>query len=63
MVIKNQILRVSLEKKKGAHGGFRVKTTFLRIIKIASNYDAERIGFHAGSCVRAIFFPRDTLRI
>jgi hypothetical protein len=40
-----------------------VKTTFFRIIIIGSNYDAEKSGFHAESRVRALFFPRDTLRI
>jgi hypothetical protein len=54
--LKNGILRVSLGKKKGAHAGSRVKTTFSRIIIIASNYDAEKSGFHAGSRACVLFF-------
>ena len=62
-ILKNQILRVSLEKKKDARAGFRVKTTFFRIIIRGDYYDAEKSGFHAGSRACVLFFSRDTLRI
>ena len=54
--VKNQILRVSLGEKKDARAGSRVKTTFFRIIIIASNYDAEKSGFHVGSRACVLFF-------
>ena len=60
---KNGILSVSWKKKKDARAGFRVKATFFRIIIIASNYDAEKSGFHAESRACVLFFPQDTLRI
>ena len=56
-LLKNQILRVSLEKKKDARAGSRVKATFFRIIIIASNYDAGKSGFHAESRACVLFSP------
>ena len=56
--LKNGILRVSWGGKKDARAGFRVKTTFFRIIIRGDYYDAEKSGFHAESRVRALsFFP------
>jgi len=46
-----------LEKKKDARAGLRVKITFYRIIIIASNYDAEKSGFHAESRACVLFSP------
>ena len=56
VLLKNGILRVSFEKKKDARAGFRVKTTFFRIIIRGDYYDAEKSGFHAGSRACVLFF-------